>query len=189
MLPSGAEMPTVVLPKIAVVSPTREQTESPSREHGVDHPAIKKADDGAFHNKSDQTDHDRRHDQHGKPDIDAVACGNDRRIAAEHQEFAMREVDHPHHAEDDRQSDADQRQAGDGVKDLNYQQRNEIHVHPSQTGFDSMRSNGRHGEDTRPRPACGEKVGVRVCLQDLNSLRVPLTRSLWLRPVPARGER
>ena len=37
--------------------------------------------------------------------------------------------------EQDGQADVDQRQAGNRVKDLDRQESNEIHVHPSQTGF------------------------------------------------------
>ena len=80
---------------------------------------------------ADDADDDRRHHQHRDPDADAVAGGDDRGIAAEHQELAMGEIDDPHHAEDDRQPDADQRQAGDGVKHLDRQESNEIHVHLS----------------------------------------------------------
>ncbi len=50
----------------------------------------------------------------------------------------MREIDDAHHTEDNRQPDADQRQAGYRVKDLDCQESNEIHVHLSQT-----RSEGR----------------------------------------------
>ena len=53
--------------------------------------------------------------------------GLDRGVAAEHQELAMREVDDLHHAEDDRQPHADQREAGDGVENLDRQERYEIH--------------------------------------------------------------
>ena len=80
----------------------------------------------------DHADHDRRDHQHREPDVDAAAGRDDRRIAAEHQELAMREIDDAHHAEDDRQPDADQRQAGDRVEDLDRQESNEIHVHLSQ---------------------------------------------------------
>ena len=60
-------------------------------------------------------------------------AGSDyRRIAAEHQEFPMCDIDDPHHAENNRQSDADQRQAGNRVKDLDRQESNEIHVRLSQ---------------------------------------------------------
>ena len=52
----------------------------------------------------------------------------------------MREIDDPHHAEDNRQPDADQRQAGYRVKHLDCQESNEIHVHLSQAGSDSPRA-------------------------------------------------
>ncbi len=64
MLPSGAEMPTVVLPKIAVVEPDQEQAEPPGRQHGVDHAAIEKTDDRPFDDHADDADDDRRDDQH-----------------------------------------------------------------------------------------------------------------------------
>jgi hypothetical protein len=50
-----------------------------------------------------------------------VAGSDDRRIAAEHQEFPMCDIDDPHHAENNRQPDADQRQAGNRIKDLDRQ--------------------------------------------------------------------
>ena len=50
----------------------------------------------------------------------------------------MGEVDDAHHAEDDRQPDADQRQAGYRVKDLDCQESNEIHVHLSQARFEGQ---------------------------------------------------
>ena len=57
-------MPTVVLPKIAVVSPTRNRLETPGREHGVDHAAIEKADNGSLDDDADDADHDWRDHQH-----------------------------------------------------------------------------------------------------------------------------
>jgi len=43
---------------------------------------------------------------------------------------------------------------------------------------------------TSPSPrSCGERVGVRGWLHERNSRRVPLTRSLRLRPLPASGAR
>ncbi len=71
-------------------------------------------------------DDDRRHHQHGDPDVDADLVRLDGGVAAEHQELAMREVDDLHHAEDDREPDADQRQARHGVKNLDRQERREI---------------------------------------------------------------
>src|SRR6266568_8216186 len=62
-----------------------------------------------------------------------MAGCDDRRITAQHQEFAMGEIDHPHHAEDDRQPDADERQAGYRVEDLDCEQSNKIHFHLSRT--------------------------------------------------------
>ena len=112
--------------------PDQKQAQAPGRQHGVDHAAVEKADDGALDDHADDADHDRRHHQHRQPDADAVVGRDDRGIAAEHQKLAMGEIDDTHHAEDDRQPDADQRQAGDGIKDLDCQESNEIHVHPSQ---------------------------------------------------------
>ena len=111
-------MPTVVLPKIAVVKPDQEQAQTPCRQHGVDHAAVEKANDRSF-----DDDADKRRPRPAPTTSIAIqmlmpAGRDDRGIAAEHQELAMREIDDPHHAEDDRQPDADQRQAGDRVKDL-----------------------------------------------------------------------
>jgi hypothetical protein len=60
---------------------------------------------------TNDADDDGRHHQHCDPDAEAVAGSDDRRIAAEHQEFPMCENDDPHHAENNRQPDADQRLA------------------------------------------------------------------------------
>ena len=57
---------------------------------------------------TNDADDDGRHHQHCDPDAEAVAGSDDRRIAAEHQEFPMCENDDPHHAENNRQPDADQ---------------------------------------------------------------------------------
>jgi hypothetical protein len=53
-----------------------------------------------------------------------------------------------------------------------------------------LASRVRHGGYKLPRPAlCGERVGVRGSLDEHNSRRVPLTRSLRLRPFPTSGAR
>ena len=72
-------------------------------------------------------DDERRDDQHRDPDAEAELRRHDGRVAAEHQELAVGEIDDPHHAEDDRQPEADQREAGDRVEDLDRQERDEIH--------------------------------------------------------------
>ena len=108
----------------------QEQAQTPGRQHRVDHPTVEEADNDPLDHDPDQPDHHGRHDQHGDPDVHAMARRHDRGIAAEHEKFAMREIDHPHHAENDREPDADQAQAGDRVEDLDRQERSEIHVQP-----------------------------------------------------------
>ena len=39
----------------------------------------------------------------------------------------MREVDHAHHAEDDREADADEHEAGDAVQDFEGEHDREVH--------------------------------------------------------------
>ena len=60
----------------------------------------------------------RGHEQHGGPQGDAVIVGDDGAVAAQHQELAVRQVDHPHHAEDHGEPEADQHEAGDGRENL-----------------------------------------------------------------------
>jgi hypothetical protein len=80
-----------------------------------------------FDDQSDDADHNGRDHQHGEVDIDAGLGGGDGGVAAEHDELAMREVDHPHHAEHDRQSRADQREKGDHVENFENDNRRVVH--------------------------------------------------------------
>ena len=107
--------------------PDEKQAQAPGREHRVDHAAVEPADDRALDDDADGADDDRRNDQHRDPDAEAQTIGLDGGITAKHQKLAMREVDDLHHAEDDRQPHADQREAGDGVENLDRQKRYEIH--------------------------------------------------------------
>ena len=68
--------------------------------------------------EAERTDNERREHQRRHPQIDAGIDRGDHGVAAEHDEFAMREIDHSHHAENHRQSDGDQKQAGDGGHNL-----------------------------------------------------------------------
>src|SRR6185312_1775815 len=95
-----------------------QQAQAPGREHGVDDAAVKETHDESLDDEPDDADHDRRHHQHGEVDVDAGFGAGNRRVAAEHDELAMGEVDDAHHAEDDRQPGADQHEEGDHVDDL-----------------------------------------------------------------------
>ncbi len=64
------------------------------------------------------SDEERRDDQHRDPDVDAGIGRYDRRVSAEHDELAMGEVDDLHHAENDRQSQAQQEQRRYSVQDV-----------------------------------------------------------------------
>ena len=68
--------------------------------------------------KTDQAHHDRRDHQHRHIDVDAGAGAGDGGVAAQHHELAVREVDHPHHAEHDREPGAGERQERDHVQDF-----------------------------------------------------------------------
>ena len=62
---------------------------------------------------SDQP-HERGRDyQNRNPEIDSEIGRRQHRKCTEHEEFAVREVDDPHHAENDRKPGADERQACD----------------------------------------------------------------------------
>src|SRR5947209_12482548 len=52
-----------------------------------------KADDRPLHDNTDDADHDRRDHQHRYPDVDAMGGRHDCRVATQHQELAMSEVD------------------------------------------------------------------------------------------------
>src|SRR6185312_5330 len=104
-----------------------QQAQAPGGEHGVDDAAVEEAHDEPLDDKPDDADHDRRHHQHGDIDVDAGLGAGDGRIAAEHDELAMGEIDHAHHAEDDRQPGADEREEGDHVDDLEKDDRGVIH--------------------------------------------------------------
>ena len=89
------------------------QAQPPRCQHGVDHPAVEETNNGAFDEETERTDDQRRKHQRGKPQIDPGIDRGDHGVAAEHDEFAMGEIDHPHHAENHRQPDRDEDQAGD----------------------------------------------------------------------------
>ncbi len=113
----------------------QEQAQPPGGEHRVDHAAVEEADQRALDQHADRA-HDQRGDhQHGDPDVDPLLRREDRGIAAEHQEFAMREVDDPHHAEDDGEPDADQGEARDGEKPLDCKEKDQIHLSRSSSAL------------------------------------------------------
>ena len=76
------------------------------------------ADDDALDDQADRAHDQRREHEHGEPDVDAGAVGEDRDVAADHHELAVGEVDDPHHPEHDRQPRAREREEGDHVQDL-----------------------------------------------------------------------
>ena len=98
--------------------PNEEEAQAPGREQGVDHPAVEPADEEPLDDHPDDPHHEGREHQHRDPEVDPGVRGHHHRVAAEHQELAVGEVDDPHHPEDDRQPEADERQVGDPVEDL-----------------------------------------------------------------------
>ena len=68
-----------------------------------------------LHQDPEQADEDQS--QHHREEERIVALGVDEHdaVGAEHEELAVGEVDHPHHAEDQHQPDRDQRHEGGGV--------------------------------------------------------------------------
>ena len=85
------------------------------------------ADHQPLDDEADDADHDGGDDQDGDEDVDAEPDGGDGGVAAHHHELAMGEVDHLHHAEDDRQPDADQDQCGDAVEHLQQDDEEQVH--------------------------------------------------------------
>jgi hypothetical protein len=107
-----------VLPKISVTRPDHQQAQAPGREHRVDHPAVQMADHDALDDQADDADDERREHQHREPDVEPGPVAEDRRVAADHHELAVREVDDPHHPEHHREPGAGQREERDHVEDL-----------------------------------------------------------------------
>ena len=73
--------------------------------------------------------------------------GHDGGVAAEHEELAVGEVDHAHHAEDDGEPDADEHEAGDAVQD--FERENGREVHRART-IDPRRGAGKKGAACPP---------------------------------------
>ncbi len=103
----GAELPQRVI--------LQDERDAEGREDGVERIAAQEraqchdVDDGA-----EQRHHQRRRDQR-QPEIAGRGHGQHADIGAQHEQFAMREIDHVHDAEDERQARGDERQdhAGD----------------------------------------------------------------------------
>ena len=72
----------------------------------------------ALDDQTDQPNHDRRDHQHRDIDVDAGAGARDGRVAAQHHELAVREIDDSHHAEHDREPRAGEHQERDHVQDF-----------------------------------------------------------------------
>ena len=102
------------------------------------------ADDDALDHQPEHADDERREHQHREPDVEPGAVAEDRGVAADHHELAVREVDDPHHPEHHRQPRADQREEGDHVEDLEEDDGGVVH-------FCQSAAAGR--PPGRPRPA------------------------------------
>ena len=79
---------------------------------------MRKAPDGPH--RAEQGDHagGKRPGKNVERPQQSCACGEHRYICAAHDEFAVREVDHPHHAEDDRKAQPAQHQERERVREL-----------------------------------------------------------------------
>src|SRR5206468_8932111 len=89
--------------------------------------AIEHANDQSLGDHADDADDERRHQQHGHPDVDAMIGGHDGGVAAQHEELAVGQVDDAHHPEDDGEPDADEHESGDAVQDFERQNGYEVH--------------------------------------------------------------
>ena len=107
--------------------PDEEQAQAPGREQGVDHPPVEPADEEPLDHHPDDPHHEGREHEHRDPEVDPGVRRHHHRVAAQHQELAVGEVDDPHHPEDDRQPEADERQVGDPVENLQAYGGDEVH--------------------------------------------------------------
>ena len=93
----------------------------------------------------------------------------DERVAAHHQELAVGEVDDPQHPEDHGQPDADQRQAGDRVQEMETDDEGEIHACPPPCRVSDVGRVHRVRVRARLQVALIVRIGrrhVRVPLED-----------------------
>ena len=109
----------------------QEETQPPSRQHRRDDLAVKPPDDQALGNSADQADHKGGEHEHGDPNIHALTGRHDGGIAAEHDELAMRKINHAHHSEYHRKSQADECQYGDTSDDRDQHIDQVVHRGPS----------------------------------------------------------
>ena len=68
------------------------------------------------------------HDEDRDPEVQPLPMGDQRGITSQHQELAMGEVDHPHHAEDDRKAQADEHEIRDRDRQLQADDESIIHA-------------------------------------------------------------
>ncbi len=119
----------------------QQQRQAPGGQHGVDHAAVEPADHQPLQHHTDQPHRHRRDDEHRQPEVEAQPVGGDGGVGAQHHEFAMRQVDHLHHAEDDGQAGRNDDQAGHRVQHLD--QDNSSKVHENTPGRNSSSSRRR----------------------------------------------
>jgi hypothetical protein len=100
-------------------------------------PSVEITDDHTFHDHADQHDEkgarDHRHDKRV-----GVGKGEPPGIPAEHEHGAVREIEHPERAVDDRQARSHQRQKGaehEAVEQLRYKIRPVDHSRTSRTAI------------------------------------------------------
>ncbi len=91
-----------------------DEAEAPGGDDGVERAVIEMADDQYFHQRA-HGGGDQRADEDGERQRHAGMGGGDGDIGAAHDEFAMRQIDHAHHAEDDGEAAGGQNQKGEGV--------------------------------------------------------------------------
>ena len=95
----------------------QQQAQPPGGEQRVDDAAVEPLDDESLDDDAEEPDGERRQDER-EPEIDPGMAAERAEVGAEHEELALRQVDHPHHPEDDREPEADQDEDREGKADL-----------------------------------------------------------------------
>ena len=88
-------------------------------------------------------------------------------VSAEHEEFALGEVQHPHHSEDDGKAEGKQHKRGDGEQNAKRRHRDLVHAAQALR----VRDRRRHGRPSELRRVLRMLVGLSDKVADLLRVR------------------
>jgi hypothetical protein len=95
----------------------QQQTQAPGGNQRIEGPAVERPDHDPFdHEAKDRTGHDRERD--GRQVRKAAGLRHVRAISADHDEFAVRDIEHAKQAENHRKPERKHCQRGDAVKNV-----------------------------------------------------------------------